>query len=52
MHRAGGHLQIFDAPGFKDPDEQRQIVINILHKCLLTRTKVRAVARHSLAPAN
>ena len=51
MYRAGGHLQIFDAPGFKDPDEQRQIVINILHKCLLTRTKVRAVARHSLAPA-
>ena len=51
MHRAGG-LQIFDAPGFKDPDEQRQVVINILHKCLLTRTKVRAVARHSLAPAN
>eukprot|EP01043_Picozoa_sp_COSAG02_P069784 COSAG02_NODE_12102_length_1595_cov_6.282086_1_plen_142_part_00 len=52
MHRAGGHLQIFDAPGFKDPNEQRQVVINILHKCLLTRTKVRAVARHSLSPAN
>ena len=38
----GGQLQIFDVPGFKDNDANRQVVINILHKCLLTRTKVRA----------
>ena len=40
MYNVGG-LQIFDVPGFKDTDEERQVVINILHKCLLTRVQVR-----------
>ena len=26
-------------PGFKDSDENKQIVIKILHKCLLTRVE-------------
>ena len=43
-------LQIFDVPGFKDNNNERQIVINILHKCLLTRVKVRCCCEYKLAP--
>jgi GTPase SAR1 family protein len=28
-------MGVYDVPGFKDGDENRQVVINILHKCLL-----------------
>mmetsp|Transcript_7189 Transcript_7189/g.18447 ORF Transcript_7189/g.18447 Transcript_7189/m.18447 type:complete len:748 (+) Transcript_7189:311-2554(+) len=34
-----GDLRVFDVPGFKDTDHDKQIVINILHKCLLTKVK-------------
>lgn len=34
-----GALGVYDVPGFKDNDPQKQIVINILHKCLLNRVK-------------
>ena len=47
----GGQLQIFDVPGFKDTNEERQVVINILHKCLLTRVKVRPRVLRALAPS-
>ena len=46
----GGQLQIFDVPGFKDTNEERQVVINILHKCLLTRVQVRSCVLPNLAP--
>lgn len=34
-----GEMKIFDVPGFKDTDYDKEIVINILHKCLLTRVQ-------------
>ena len=52
MYQTGGGLQIFDAPGFKDADPQRQTVINILHKCLLTRLQVRSFATQRLVLAD
>jgi GTPase SAR1 family protein len=38
-HTLGGstHLNIVDMPGFNDADPSRRIIIDILHKCLLTR---------------
>ena len=36
----GGQLQIFDARGFRGWGADWQVVLNILHKCLLTRVKV------------
>lgn len=30
---------LYDAPGFKDNDPNKDIIINILHKCLLTHVK-------------
>ena len=50
MYNVGGELQIFDVPGFKDTDEERQVVINILHKCLLTRVQVRPRVLLNVAP--
>ena len=32
-------MSIYDVPGFKDTDENKRIVINILHKCLLNHVK-------------
>lgn len=34
-----GELDVYDVPGFKDTNPNKEIVINILHKCLLTRLK-------------
>jgi len=32
-------LPVYDVPGFKDTNVNKQIVINILHKCLMTRVE-------------
>lgn len=34
-----GKLAIYDVPGFKDTDDNKKIIINILHKCLLNHVK-------------
>lgn len=33
----GKPVRIFDVPGFKDTDDKKTVIINILHKCLLNR---------------
>lgn len=38
MHNIG-NISIYDVPGFKDTDDNKKIIINILHKCLLTHVK-------------
>ena len=38
MHNIG-KLAIYDVPGFKDTDDNKRIIINILHKCLLNHVK-------------
>ena len=38
LHTAG-NLSIYDVPGFKDTDDNKRIIINILHKCLLNYVK-------------
>lgn len=35
LHIVPGGLEVYDVPGFKDTDASKQIIINILHKCLL-----------------
>jgi hypothetical protein len=34
-----GGMGVFDVPGFKDLDGNKQVVINILHKCLLNKVR-------------
>lgn len=39
LHHIGPNLSIYDVPGFKDTDNNKKIIINILHKCLLNHVK-------------
>eukprot|EP00049_Salpingoeca_infusionum_P006954 m.113252 g.113252 ORF g.113252 m.113252 type:complete len:380 (-) comp13506_c2_seq5:82-1221(-) len=37
LHLVLDQLGVYDVPGFKDNDTKKEVVINILHKCLLGR---------------